>query len=182
MIISDAIKYFARFPLKEGVIANFKGSALNDANYNALQTDINNLDPHSLIPDIKHFIAGQSEKKVFEIIKQVEGWFMLFEHSVLAISAPDNLQIRKTDMQFTVTIGFPLNKRGEDSFSEAIISDTGLALMFNLISLIKADDKLTCSQNRWLNNQIQLAPIEPDFLAGAIGWELQLHKDLNTLI
>lgn len=179
-IIKDLL-YIATFPKLSGVLEMFKLET-EDSDYLELKSKLETLTIHSRLPEIEHFVIGTEKKALDEIIRQTEGWFLLFEYNGVSVNQPDKMQIRGTNILYTITIGHHSNQRNTDIFKETIIANKGLQLMFDLIRLIKADDGETCASKRWLNNAFEINEIEPQFLMQSTGWELIIHKDLNTSI
>lgn len=177
----DDLKYISKFPLKSGVLANFKTPVADqDDDYKQLLADLTALDPHSLMPALKHFVFAESKEQLSNLMKEVDGFFLLLEYENIDVDSPSPVRIRDMRSLYTLTIGSHFDKRTLDGVSETLLANKALGYMLNLLDLIKADDKLTCASKRWLEHQFHIRPIEPALLFQSIGWEVQLLKDFNT--
>lgn len=79
-IVADALVYFAKFPLHANVVKIFTkpASASSFAAYQALQTQINNLEEKELLPEIAGFVFGPDKEVVSRQIEDLGGDMFLF--------------------------------------------------------------------------------------------------------
>jgi hypothetical protein len=178
----DIIKYFAKFPLKAGVLKNFKVDGTDIEGYTALVDYITNLTPHSVIPTITDFIITQNDKTLSDRLRSINGWFMLIETGGISVGSFNDARVRDSKFSIQITIAHHWDGRTLDTISEALLSDKALSLQNTLISELKKDDAELCASKRWLDNPYQLEPIEPFLLFESIGWQLTITRNYNSLL
>jgi hypothetical protein len=178
----NIIKYFAKYPLKAGVIKNFKRTDNKVTGYTDLLAYFTALDPHSLLPDITDYVISSDESELADKIKNIDGWFLMVEPGGISGGELNNARVRDSKYIIQVTIGHHKDERSSDDIVSALISDKGLSLANQLITYLKADDKDLCPYSRWCDNPFQLDPIEPYLLYQSIGWQLTLTRTYNRLL
>lgn len=57
-LLQDVFTYFAKFPLQKGVLNNFIKAASDYGDYATYKTTLENMDIHSMVPEIKGFVFG----------------------------------------------------------------------------------------------------------------------------
>jgi len=176
------IKNFAKFPLKAGVLKNFKATDINVDGYSDLAAYFEAMDPHSLIPEIEEFIVTQNDKTLSDKVHSVKGWFMLLETSGIAVGAMNDARVRDSKIAVQVTIAHHWDGRSLNAMGEALLSDKALSLQNQLIGLLKSDDKEQCANKRWLDDPYQLDTVEPLLLFESIGWQLTLTRNYTSLL
>lgn len=179
-LITDIVKYFAKFPAKAGVLKNFEVT-LGDADYEALRAYCTAL-PNALLPEIKHFIFGTDEAALEAILKNIDSYFMLVLYEVIRSTAPDATRNRKTSQRWSIIIGHPSNTKDTDPVQEIQIMDKCLSLIQSLIALIQHDDAETCGNLRFFDSEINIVPLPKWMLYNCHAWELSFQKTNNLLI
>jgi len=167
----NIIKYFGKYPLKAGVLNNFKRDDNKVAGYTDLLAYFTALTPHSLIPDITEYVITTNESELGAKIKEIEGWFLMVEPGSIAPDELNNARVSNTRHTIQVTVGFHKDYRSLDTMASALISDKGLTIMKTLIDYLKTDDKEVCPSARWCDVPFQLDPVEPYLLYQSIGWQ-----------
>lgn len=181
MELIDTIKYFAKFPSRDGVIKCFS-NPVPDPEYLSLQNYISNLEGNGLIPDIEDFIVSSDEKAIAEKIKNIEGYFMYLEYAGIQSTAPDQMRNRNTDSTFAIIVAHHNNSRNTDNMYEAIIMDKCLAYIKQMWEYMKADDAEVCGNKRLTDSAISIQPIPAVLLYQSYGWELAIRKTNNLLL
>lgn len=181
MEIIEAIKYFAKFPDKAGVLENFKRTASGFDGYTELRNYINSL-PDPLMPEIKDFVVGMNEEDVAKRIRSIDNYFIFLEYGPITATAPDRVRLRSVSFNLAINVCYHWNGRNIDSMEEAIIMDTCLAKAFAIAKQMIEDDALPCAETRYAEASINLAPIEPAFLYQSIGWSLSFKKTNKTML
>lgn len=178
MEILDVIKYFAKFPDKNGVLENFKRAASGFDGYTDLRNHITAL-PDPLMPEILDFVVGVNEEEVAKRIRTIDNYFMFLEYGPITASQPDRVRIRDVSFNLALNVCYHANGRNLDSMEEAVIMDTCLAKAFAIAKQMIADDNLITPHTRFVESSIHFAPIEPAFLYQSLGWSLSFKKSNN---
>lgn len=178
MEIIDVIKYFAKFPNKQGVLKNFKRTTNASDEYSELKNYITDL-PDPLMPEITELVVSTDEKAVSERIRNIDNYFMFLEYGQLQGDYPDRMRIRKVSFNLAVYVCFHDNSRGIDSMEEAIIMDSCLQRVFQLAKLMISDDNEILIHSRFAESVLNFSPVEPSLMYGSIGWGLTFKKANN---
>ena len=179
-LLTDIVKYFAKFPAKAGVLKNFDISE-GDADYEALRTYCTAL-PDALLPEIEHFIFGTDEATLETIINNIDGYFMLVIYEVVRSTAPDATRNRKTSQRWSIIIGYPSNTKNTDSIQEVLIMDKCFELTHKLLKFIELDDAEICGNLRFLDSDINISPLPKWLIYNCHAWELSFQKANNLLL
>ena len=178
MEITDVIKYFAKFPDKNGVLENFKQFSSPFDGYTDLKNHITGL-PDPLLPEIKDFVIGTDETKVSERIRNIDNYFLFLEYGPLNVQSPDKVRIRDIRFNLAVHVCYHSNRRNTDPMEEAVIMDNCLAKAFAIAKQMISDDNIICPHERYVESAISFAPVEPAFMYQSIGWSLSFKKSNN---
>ena len=176
MELVDTVKYFAKFPLRSGVLKCFADDNSTVPGYSDLKNYITALPQNGLFPDIKNFIISIDEKKISDQIKSMDGFFMYLEYAGIIGTALDNLRNRDVDFKWAIIIGYNWNGRSNDSMAEILIMDRIIEIINQIAIIIKQDDAQTCANKRLLDSAFNLTPIPPYLLYQNHGWELSFSK------
>jgi hypothetical protein len=180
-ILTDIIKYFAKFPDTTGIMKNFSRTTSQEAGYDTLKTYMSGL-TSPLLPQIKDYIFGQDETIVTNRVRTMKDYFLFVEYGRIQISAPDHVRVRDGSLFLAFTVAKPFNNAGRDSAEELIISDACLDLVMQILQTIKDDDEVTCPINRYLDSTIELSPVIPELFYQNIGWVVTFSKNNIQLI
>ncbi len=180
MEIIDIVKYFARYPKREGVLKNFKRASGSDE-YNGLKTFIADL-PDPLMPDISELIFSSDAEEVMNRIQNIDNYFMFIEYGSMTARYPDKVRIRKIDFSLALYICYHGNTRNMDSMDEAIIMDKCLQHCFNIAAKMIADDNEICPHQRFAESDINFSPVEPASMFSSIGWGITFKKANNLVL
>lgn len=175
----DLLKYFAKYPTKAAVLANFARTKTAEAipGYTDLQVYLDAL-PAALMPEITSFVFSSDEKRVSEKLRNIAGYFMLFEYGPIAISPPDSTRNRDQDWNLAITFGYPQNKAGNDLMSEALIMDKLYSLAFQLKTQMELDNKDLCASTRFAESSINILATEPMLLYENYGVVVSFTKNI----
>jgi hypothetical protein len=180
-LITDIIKYFAKFPDKAGVLKNFSRTTEMYSGYDSLRQYITDL-PAGLLPDIKDFIFSTDETVVVERIRVIKSYFMLLEYGNIGTSSPDKAKTRETGINLAITIGYPHNGKNQDIVEESLIMDSCLDMIIIVANKMIEDNKELCPNLHYAQATINISPVEPVLLYQNMGWTLSFQKQHNTLI
>ena len=182
MELIEVIKYFGKFPTKEGVLKGFKRDDDKTPGYLDLKSYFTTMDPHSLVPEIDDFFVFANDKDLGDNIKSVSGWFMLLEPAGIQAQVLDDVRNRDALFTIQITIAKGINQRASDQFGEFVQQDKGLELMKRMQSIMQADDRNLCANKRWLDNAYQINPIEPYLLFQCKGWEMTINRNYSSML
>ncbi|MDA3912286.1 MAG: hypothetical protein PF448_13110 [Bacteroidales bacterium] len=184
MIVTDPVvellKYFCKFPNRDGVLKNFARSSEKVNGYNDLKTYIQEL-PAAIMPEIKDFIFTSDSDVLKDRVRTASDYFMLLEYGQIVQSGQNKMKVRETEWLVSLTIAHQANGRNHDGFEEALLSNQALNIVRDLIQRIDADDSNTCASGRLLDKPISISPVEPYLLYNSYGWVLTFKKTATNL-
>ncbi len=181
-IIIDLIKYFSKFPLKDGVLKLFsRNEDTGSAEYEALRDYVIAL-PAGLIPDLEALIVSTDENDIKELVRSQNGYFLLLEYFQFSTSAPDKTYSRDTKFSLSLSVLHKQDKSGTDLIDEALVMNQCLNYILELEGLILDDDSDLCAWLRYLDSGIQITPVEPHFAWQNMGWVMTFEKQIDGLI
>ena len=183
-MILDLFKYFAKFPARSGVEELFMNGKSDYSQYAALQDYISNLPADGMVPDISHFIFGESIEKVKSAIDKVTGVFMFVDFG--SINSAFNKSGSVDDrLQMAVTVAAKVNAQS-DLVEDTITSATTLNLL-NHIRAIMISDSRTVGWLQYLKESHQMDPFVAESIH-SLGWTLTFDifasdaLDVKTLV
>lgn len=180
-VMTDIIKYFGKFPDRDGVLKNFVRTTEKYSGYDDIKTYFTGLgDP--LLPEIKDFVFGTDEKVISKRLSNIGSFFLFVEFGQIGTSSPDSWQNRDTEIMLAITLAHPFNESNRDSIEEILLSDACLDLLLRLKDLMITDDQDTCFITRLLESEITIDPIEPAFFFNNIGYVMRIKKKTGSLI
>jgi hypothetical protein len=175
MIIIDLIKYFAKFPDRDGMMKIFSRSAEKVAGYTELKSYIEALgDP--LVPGIKDLVVSSNEEVISTRIRNISTFFMLLEYAGISSTPPNRAYIRDSSVNLSIIVAHPANKAGLDIIEEQLIMDQALDYITTIAKQMDEDNKEMCSNRRFMPSSVSIAPVEPAMLYGCVGWALTFSK------
>lgn len=177
MEVIDVVKYFAKFPNRNGVLKNFKRKS-GSAEYNELRDYITAL-PVPVMPELCELVFSSDAEEVMDRIENIDNYFMFVEYGSITARHPDQVRIRKIDFSLAVYICYHGNDRNMDSMGEAIIMDNCLQKCFDIAAQMISDDNQICPHERFAESAISFSPIEPASMFGSIGWGITFKKANN---
>lgn len=175
-ILLNIIKYFSKFPDRDGVLKNFKRSTGTLEGYDSLKSYITALG-EPLLSDIKDFVVSSREEVIAERIRSASSYFMLLEYAGVISSPADKAYVRESAINLSVIIAHPGNKPGLDIIDEAIIMDKALYLAVQVAKQMDLDNQDLCGNKRYLPGTVSITPIEPVMLYNCIGWSVTFSKN-----
>ncbi len=179
--VVEILKYFAKYPAKNGVLKCFTRSNEKLSGYNTLRTYMNALPSPGLFPEIETFIFTTDSTKLENYVRNAKGYIMLIEFGQLVGSAPDSMKSVDIDWYFAVTIARAADPANTDAIEEAIISSTSLDLCVNILKQMRLDDVEICHKRQNLESDVILSPVEPAMLLNNVGWTFTFKKNLDNI-
>lgn len=182
-MITEDILYYAKFPAKTGVLKNFKRSNNPSADYTSLKSQVEALPDTSLIPEIEDFLFSTNEEVVAERIRNIKSYFMLFQYGIVRSPAPGRSGARNTTMASSLIIARQHSKNATDTVEEMLHMEKTLQFIVQVANQMKTDNKtLFCAADRFAENSIDIAPVEPALIYGCVGWVMTFNKNKFTLV
>lgn len=178
--VIDILLYFAKFPDRDGVLTNFSKTTEIIPGYSELRAQIEAL-PDPIFPQIKEFVYSSDIDELERKIKSISDIFLLVEFGPIVQSGKNTTGVKDIEWHFSITLAQKGNSRKYDAFEDALISNSLLNLLKDMIKQIEADDANRCKPSRLLDRSYTLAPIEPYSLMGAVGWALTFKKTATNL-
>lgn len=177
-MILDLFSYFAQYPTRDGVLSMFANGGSTHHQYEALKQTISSLPDVSLIPDIQHFIFGQSFDSVKARIDRLSGTYLFIDFGEFTSSRDSRNSIQDTQ-KLAATIAMKLSDSA-DLVEEAIASEITLELLNKLRAHLLIDSER--SSVSWLNrsaiNQHDIVPFVAKELK-SIGWTIIFNTDAS---
>jgi hypothetical protein len=180
MMLSNILKFFARFPAISAMEGMFSADDAPVPGHTELYNDIKNA-CQQLIPDIKKFIFSQREEAIRAIVDKTDGYLMMVEYGPIRVSAPNAVGVRESGFGLSIIVAHHLFARKYDTASEALVMDQCLEYLKQIFEEMKrADaDENSCPLTNWTRGSVDFAPIEPQALYQAIGWNLTITYSSN---
>lgn len=172
-MLSDILKFFARFPAATAIAGMFSSSSTDVPGHSELHDAISAAS-QELIPAIEKFIFSQNEDEIRNIVSKTDGYLMMVEYGPIKVTAPNRVGVRDSGFGLSVIVAHHLSSRKYDAASEALIMDQCLDYLKQIFVEMKRvdDDENACPLKLWTREQVDFAPIEPQMLYQAIGWNL----------
>lgn len=182
-MLSDIIKFFARFPATNALDGMFSATSPDVLGHSELLTEMKAASLQ-LIPAIEKFIFSQSEDEIRQIVTKTDGYLMMVEYGPIRVSAPNSVNVRESGFGLSIIVAHHLNTRKYDAATEALVMDQCLAYLKQIFDEMKRvdDDEDHCTLTNWTRNQADFAPIEPQALYQAIGWNLSITYSSNLFV
>lgn len=179
-MLTDILKFFARFPAKTAIESMFSANDSGISDYAALKTDII-AEADELISDIKKFIFSQNENTIREIVDKTDGYLMMVEYGPIRTSSPNAVGVRESGFGLSVIVAHHLFTRKYDTAAEILVMDQCLTFLKQVFTEMKRvdDDEDTCHLVNWTRGNVDFSPIEPQALYQAVGWNMTITYSSN---
>jgi len=174
-IMQDIFKLFAKFPDKLGVEAAFNKGTSELSGYGPFKTTIQNLQEHSLIPEIKHFLFGVNEDIIKKYISNFNSYYLFIDYGDIN-SEVDGYNRRPTGMYIAATVAIPINSDNHDIADQVLLSDITLDYLLRIRKNLIDNQK----QHPWLkdlSDNHDISPFVARELNGSVGWTMTFRKE-----
>ena len=180
MMLSTILKFFARFPAITAMEGMFSADYPVVPGYAELHTELVTAS-QQLIPSIEKFIFSQSEDAIRAIVDKTDGYLMMVEYGPIRVSNPNAVGVRESGFGLSVIVAHHLASRKYDTASEALVMDQCLEYLKQIFDEMKRvdEDENSCPLTNWTRSNADFAPIEPQALYQAIGWNLSITYSSN---
>lgn len=180
MIIQDLFLYFAQFPRREGLNAMFTMGASSYSEYSFLQSELCDLEKHSLVPDIENYVYGQSFEDLQQRVSRLIGSWLYVDYG--EFTARDSHGSMDVSQRIAVTVAIRLSQNA-DMAERMIASDRALAMLSKVHAHMMADAER--GHIDWLMREdILKAEIVP-FVAtelSSFGWTLFVNATAPDML
>ena len=136
MIIQDLFLYFARFPKKTGVKAMATMGSSEMPEYATLMDALDALPTESLVPDIDHYVYGQSIDDLKIRLDKLIGTWLYADYG--EITSMDDKGSMEVTLRIAVTVAMRLRSNA-DMLERMIASDRTLGFLSQVQARIMAD-------------------------------------------
>lgn len=181
-LIENLIRYFAKYPQKEGILEHFKRSAEEYAGYMDLKTYIKSLPDVSVIPELETLIISTNEEIIKQKVNNIKGYFLMIEYGVIPTGEPRSGGVRESKAHISLIVAKKHETQNIDMFEEALESDKMLGILNTIINQMIKDSRDCELLLGFEKSAIQTSPIEPAALHGCYGWWASLEKSSHTMI
>lgn len=168
MIILDLLKYFAKFPHKDGVLDIFYNGTSQYPQYLELKEYVTML-PEALVPEIQSLVFGSSLESVKARVNKISGTYLFVDFGEFSCNRDIRNSIEDSQ-RLAVTVAVKTSSSA-DITEEAIASDMSLELLNQVRGCMLADSE---QRERWLeqlSSDHTIVPFEATDLS-SIGWTL----------
>lgn len=174
-MILNLFKYFAKFPELSGVLSIFNNGESSFPEYAALKAELEKAALHSLIPDIQHYVFGQSFEGVKKRIDSITGTFLFVDFGEFS-SIRDQRNSIHDAQKLAVTIAMKVPS-ASDLVEEAICSEKTLRLI-NLLRARMMDDsqKIDAPWLKRISDSHDIIPFVAPELA-SLGWSMRFDSE-----
>lgn len=177
MIIQDLFLYFAKFPQKSGVKSMATMGASEMPEYAELMDELDALPQESLVPEIEHYVYGQSIDDLKGRLDKLLGSWLYADYG--EFSTQDDRGSMQVTQRLAVTVAVRLSQNA-DMIEHLIASDRALDMLSRVQARIMAD----CEDGllEWLSRgNLQKTEVVP-FVATELysyGWTLLLDASAS---
>ncbi|MCW3784930.1 hypothetical protein [Plebeiibacterium sediminum] len=179
-LILDLITYFTKFPALDGVLKCFNRKSSSISGYDALRTQLQNLEVHSLQQDIKDFVIGVNEDVVTRAISDINNIYMFVDYGSIDIDR-DNLMRENGSFNIAVTVAMPYHKNELDCMEDMLIAKQTLDLIKAVRDQMKEDQK--CNPFvKTLSFPQEIAPWYSRLFHNSTGWTMVFQKQGIELV
>ena len=127
-IVTEVFKYFARFPDRKGVLANF----VTGKDSSELKNYCSNLPATDIIPGLSDYVFGVNEENVEKRIKTIKGSYLFIDYGNFTTTR-DNRMVKTDEFHLGITVSQPLNISSLDPVGEVLLTDK----LLNILRIIR---------------------------------------------
>lgn len=166
-IIVEVFKYFARFPQRRGVMANFiSGKTPSTIE---LKDICQNLPQDRVIPELSDYVFGVNEDSVEKRIKAIKGIYLFIDYGNFTTNQDKN-NVKTDQLRLGVTVAKPLNIATIDPVEEVILADELLTIMRTIRRqlIVDKDDPFV----KLFTFPSEITPWYARELGNSVGWTM----------
>ena len=177
-MIKELLLYFARYLNRQVVKAIFRNGSSTDAEYATLQTSVSQLPENGRLPQLCHFVMGDSIDKVRRAIDGFSGLYLFVDYGTIT-SIQDSKASWSDTLSMAVTVAGKISDQA-DLVEEQLLSDRTLDLLNRMRAWMVADSEEQ-SWLRYMSGRHQMDPFTAPELK-SIGWTLTFTIDAQDLL
>nr|WP_321409330.1 hypothetical protein [uncultured Carboxylicivirga sp.] len=174
-LILDLITYFGKFPLKDGVLKCFNRGEEAMEGYNDLKQLITDMDPHSLLPEIKDFAVGVNEMVLTKQINQFSDIYLFVDYGAISIER-DEIHRENGSLNIGVTVATPFNHNDRDAIESMLLAQKTLDLLKAIRTEMLDDQQCNIPWLKDLTFPHEITPWENRELNNSTGWSMIFQK------
>lgn len=139
-MLLELFRYFAKFPKWENATKGIatKGES-NMPEYAKTLEGLATMQVHSLIPEIEHYVYGQSFEELKERLSKLTGSFLFADYGELDMQGDGRRSLQCTQ-RIAVTVAFRLSSNA-DMLERIICSDRSLEMLARIHAQMMADSE-----------------------------------------
>lgn len=141
-LFRDTFEYFARFPMRSGVLKSFnlEESSLFADEYPAFKAQIENMEEHSLLPDIENYVFGVNREIVIKRVKEFTGFYLFVDYGNLSTER-DERRVKTDSLMIAISVAIPRDPASMDNVESLLIGEKALDLMGKITNRMIADSR-----------------------------------------
>lgn len=173
-MLLELFRYFAKFPLCDNAMKGIatKGES-NMPEYAKTLEELTTMGEHSLIPEIEHYVYGQSFDELKERLSKLTGSFLFADYGEMDMQEDGRRSLQCTQ-RIAVTVAFRLSSNA-DMLERIICSDRSLQMVSKIHAQMMADSEQ--GRLQWMErDELDRAEYVP-FVSAELqsyGWTLML--------
>ena len=173
-MLLELFRYFAKFPLCDNAMKDIatKGES-NMPEYAKTLEELTTMGEHSLIPEIEHYVYGQSFDELKERLSKLTGSFLFADYGEMDMQSDGRRSLQCTQ-RIAVTVAFRLSSNA-DMLERIICSDRSLQMVSKIHAQMMADSEQ--GKLQWMErDELDRAEYVP-FVSAELqsyGWTLML--------
>jgi hypothetical protein len=171
-LIKDCFTYFAKYPLKAGVLNNFtKSSSEYFSGYDTLLAAITALTPHSLITNLNEYIFGSDLVSVIKRVEHCDGIYLFVDYGNIYDNLLEPMKTEQGEFTIAIIVARKTQPDDIDAVEQVLLSDITLAM----ISSLKDTAKVDANSNhflKYLTFPTDLSPFFARDLFNSVGWTM----------
>lgn len=182
---TDLIKYFAKFPDKDGVLQLFNKNVLPapmNAEYTAVKEYIDALPDESLIPELKAYVFGMNEDVIDRIVSKTNGFYLMVEYGPVRGSIPEKTGRRDGDWKLSVIVARHFDAGQYDPVTEIVVMDKCMKYLLQIVATMEEDEYPACPLKRFNEGAIHFTPVNPTELYESIGWMMDFSETIQAIV
>lgn len=139
-MLLQLFRYFAKFPKWDNAMKGIatKGES-NMPEYEKTLLDLATMDEHSLVPDIEHYVYGQSFDELKDRLSKLTGSFLFADYGEMDMQGDGRRSLQCTQ-RIAVTVAFRLSSNA-DMLERIIANDRSLGMLAKIHAQMMADSE-----------------------------------------
>ena len=139
-MLLQLFRYFAKFPQWDNAMKGIatKGES-NMPEYEKTSLDLATMDEHSLVPDIEHYVYGQSFEELRDRLSKLTGSFLFADYGEIDMQGDGRRSLQCTQ-RIAVTVAFRLSSNA-DMLERIIANDRSLGMLAKIHAQMMADSE-----------------------------------------